>query len=93
MGRLPIARRLTTGTTGQEACPTDERPPLPFESGDNLAVSRRAEERCRVDPPETLCWHALRITLLGLQGISETVKNYYVARGWEEPNPRPKEIH
>jgi TRAP-type mannitol/chloroaromatic compound transport system permease small subunit len=31
--------------------------------------------------------------LLGLQGISETVKNYYIARGWEEPNPRPKEIH
>jgi TRAP-type mannitol/chloroaromatic compound transport system permease small subunit len=32
-------------------------------------------------------------TLLGLQGISETIKNFYVARGWEEPEVRVKEVH
>ena len=31
--------------------------------------------------------------LLGLQGLSETIKNFYVARGWEEPEVRPKEVH
>jgi TRAP-type mannitol/chloroaromatic compound transport system permease small subunit len=31
--------------------------------------------------------------LLILQGISQAVKNYYVARGWEEPEQRVKEIH
>jgi TRAP-type mannitol/chloroaromatic compound transport system permease small subunit len=31
--------------------------------------------------------------LLGLQGISETIKNFYVAMGWEQPEVRPKEIH
>ena len=31
--------------------------------------------------------------LLGLQGLSEAIKNFYVARGWEEPEVRPKEIH
>jgi TRAP-type mannitol/chloroaromatic compound transport system permease small subunit len=31
--------------------------------------------------------------LLGLQGVSETIKNFYVARGWEEPEVRVKEIH
>lgn len=31
--------------------------------------------------------------LLGLQGVSEAIKNFYVARGWEEPEVRPKEIH
>jgi len=30
--------------------------------------------------------------LLGLQGVSETIKNFYVAMGWEEPGP-VKEIH
>jgi len=32
-------------------------------------------------------------TLLGLQGVSETIKNFYVAMGWEEPEVRVKEIH
>ena len=31
--------------------------------------------------------------LLILQGISQAIKNYYVARGWEEPEQRVKEIH
>jgi TRAP-type mannitol/chloroaromatic compound transport system permease small subunit len=31
--------------------------------------------------------------LLGLQGVSETIKNFYVAMGWEEPEVRVKEIH
>ena len=31
--------------------------------------------------------------LLGLQGVSETIKNFYVAMGWEEPKVRVKEIH
>jgi TRAP-type mannitol/chloroaromatic compound transport system permease small subunit len=31
--------------------------------------------------------------LLGLQGVSETIKNYYVARGWEQPETRVKEVH
>ena len=31
--------------------------------------------------------------LLMLQGISQAIKNYYVARGWEEPEQRAKEIH
>jgi TRAP-type mannitol/chloroaromatic compound transport system permease small subunit len=31
--------------------------------------------------------------LLGLQGVSETIKNFYVAKGWEEPEVRVKEIH
>ena len=31
--------------------------------------------------------------LLVLQGISQAVKNYYVAKGWEEPEQRVKEIH
>lgn len=31
--------------------------------------------------------------LLLLQGISQAVKSYYVARGWEEPERRAKEIH
>ena len=30
--------------------------------------------------------------LLILQGISQTVKNYFVARGWEEPEIRAKDI-
>jgi len=31
--------------------------------------------------------------LLGLQGVSETIKNFYIAMGWEEPEVRVKEIH
>ena len=31
--------------------------------------------------------------LLFLQGVSETIKNFYVAMGWEEPEIRVKEIH
>jgi len=31
--------------------------------------------------------------LLGLQGVSEVVKNFYVAMGWEEPTRRVKEVH
>ena len=31
--------------------------------------------------------------LLFLQGVSETIKNFYVAMGWEEPEVRVKEIH
>jgi TRAP-type mannitol/chloroaromatic compound transport system permease small subunit len=31
--------------------------------------------------------------LLGLQGVSETIKNFYVAMGWEQPEVRVKEIH
>ena len=31
--------------------------------------------------------------LLMLQGISQTIKNFYWAMGWEEPEARAKEIH
>src|SRR5262245_3547444 len=31
--------------------------------------------------------------LLGLQGVSETIKNFYVAMGWEAPEVRVKEVH
>ncbi len=31
--------------------------------------------------------------LLILQGISQAIKHYYVARGWEEPEQRIKETH
>jgi TRAP-type mannitol/chloroaromatic compound transport system permease small subunit len=31
--------------------------------------------------------------ILLIQGISQAIKNYYVARGWEEPENRVKEIH
>ena len=31
--------------------------------------------------------------ILALQGISQSIKSYYVARGWEEPESRLKEIH
>ena len=31
--------------------------------------------------------------LLGLQGVSETIKNFCVAMGWEQPEVRVKEIH
>lgn len=31
--------------------------------------------------------------LLSLQGISQAVKNFYVAMGWEEPEQRVKEVH
>ena len=31
--------------------------------------------------------------LLTLQGISQAVKNFYVLKGWEEPERRAKEIH
>lgn len=31
--------------------------------------------------------------ILFLQGVSQAIKNYYVARGWEEPQTRVKEIH
>jgi TRAP-type mannitol/chloroaromatic compound transport system permease small subunit len=31
--------------------------------------------------------------ILALQGLSQAIKNYYVARGWEEPESRLKEIH
>ena len=31
--------------------------------------------------------------ILGIQGFSQAVKSYYVARGWEEPEIRHKEIH
>jgi len=27
-----------------------------------------------------------------VQGISQTIKNYFVARGWEEPEIRAKDI-
>lgn len=32
-------------------------------------------------------------SILLIQGISQAIKNYYVARGWEEPESRVKEIH
>jgi TRAP-type mannitol/chloroaromatic compound transport system permease small subunit len=31
--------------------------------------------------------------ILAIQGLSQAIKNYYVARGWEEPESRVKEIH
>jgi TRAP-type mannitol/chloroaromatic compound transport system permease small subunit len=31
--------------------------------------------------------------ILALQGISQSIKSYYVARGWEAPESRAKEIH
>jgi TRAP-type mannitol/chloroaromatic compound transport system permease small subunit len=31
--------------------------------------------------------------ILALQGLSQAIKNYYVARGWEEPESRLREIH
>ncbi len=31
--------------------------------------------------------------VLLLQGVSQTIKAYYVARGWEEPEARRKEVH
>ncbi len=31
--------------------------------------------------------------ILALQGVSQAIKNYYVARGWEDPESRLKEIH
>ena len=31
--------------------------------------------------------------MLILQGVSETIKSFYVAMGWEEPEIRVKEIH
>ncbi|HXH82130.1 MAG TPA: TRAP transporter small permease subunit [Candidatus Tectomicrobia bacterium] len=31
--------------------------------------------------------------ILAIQGISQAIKYYYVARGWEEPETRVKEIH
>jgi TRAP-type mannitol/chloroaromatic compound transport system permease small subunit len=31
--------------------------------------------------------------ILMLQGVSELIKRFYVAMGWEEPNRRDKEIH
>jgi TRAP-type mannitol/chloroaromatic compound transport system permease small subunit len=31
--------------------------------------------------------------ILIIQGFSQAVKNYYVMRGWEEPESRAKEIH
>jgi TRAP-type mannitol/chloroaromatic compound transport system permease small subunit len=32
-------------------------------------------------------------TVLMIQGFSQAVKAYYVARGWEEPESRGKEVH
>ncbi len=31
--------------------------------------------------------------VLMIQGFSQAIKNFYVARGWEEPESRAKEIH
>jgi TRAP-type mannitol/chloroaromatic compound transport system permease small subunit len=31
--------------------------------------------------------------VLTIQGISQAIKTYYVARGWEEPESRLKEVH
>jgi TRAP-type mannitol/chloroaromatic compound transport system permease small subunit len=31
--------------------------------------------------------------ILAVQGLSQAIKNYYVARGWEEPESRAREIH
>lgn len=31
--------------------------------------------------------------VLAIQGVSQAIKTYYVARGWEEPDSRVKEIH
>lgn len=30
---------------------------------------------------------------LMIQGVSQAIKSYYVARGWEDPEERPVEIH
>jgi TRAP-type mannitol/chloroaromatic compound transport system permease small subunit len=35
----------------------------------------------------------IAFVILIIQGFSQAVKNYYVARGWEEPENRAKEIH
>jgi TRAP-type mannitol/chloroaromatic compound transport system permease small subunit len=31
--------------------------------------------------------------ILALQGLSQAIKTYYVARGWEEPETRAREVH
>ena len=31
--------------------------------------------------------------VLAIQGVSQAIKNYYVARGWEAPESRVREIH
>jgi TRAP-type mannitol/chloroaromatic compound transport system permease small subunit len=35
----------------------------------------------------------IAFAILGIQGFSQAVKNYYVARGWEEPGSRAREVH
>jgi TRAP-type mannitol/chloroaromatic compound transport system permease small subunit len=35
----------------------------------------------------------IAFAVLMIQGFSQAVKNYYVARGWEEPESRAKEVH
>lgn len=35
----------------------------------------------------------IAFVILIIQGFSQAVKNYYVARGWEEPENRAKEMH
>jgi TRAP-type mannitol/chloroaromatic compound transport system permease small subunit len=35
----------------------------------------------------------LAFAILTIQGISQAIKSYYVARGWEEPESRVKEVH
>ena len=35
----------------------------------------------------------IAFAILAIQGFSQAVKNYYVARGWDEPESRAKEIH
>jgi TRAP-type mannitol/chloroaromatic compound transport system permease small subunit len=32
-------------------------------------------------------------SILIVQGISQVIKNFYVLRGWEEPETRAKEVH
>lgn len=35
----------------------------------------------------------IAFAILAIQGFSQAVKNYYVARGWEEPESRAREVH
>jgi TRAP-type mannitol/chloroaromatic compound transport system permease small subunit len=35
----------------------------------------------------------IAFALMAIQGFSEAVKRYYVARGWEAPHDRKKEVH
>lgn len=35
----------------------------------------------------------LAFVILALQGVSQAIKSYYIARGWEQPAPREREVH